>query len=82
MATNGAELEKVSVEIQDVHDDGSKELDAGLRPLDHYKQVRFLKNFKNSPKQRLGYKFPLRQSVLPLVRWETPYLAEFQVNFL
>jgi len=23
----------------EVHDDGSKELDAGLRPLDHYKQV-------------------------------------------
>jgi hypothetical protein len=25
-----------------IHDDGSKELDAGLRPLDHYKQVLFL----------------------------------------
>jgi hypothetical protein len=23
----------------EIHDDGSKELDAGLRPLDHYKQV-------------------------------------------
>jgi hypothetical protein len=42
MATNGVELEKVAVEIQDVHDDVSKELDAGLRPLDHYKQVQFL----------------------------------------
>jgi hypothetical protein len=23
----------------EVHDDGAKELEAGLRPLDHYKQV-------------------------------------------
>lgn len=29
--------------------------------------------------QRLGYKFPIRQSILPLVRWETPYLAALQV---
>ena len=33
---NVAEFEKAAIEI---HDDGSKELDAGLRPLDHYKQV-------------------------------------------
>jgi hypothetical protein len=39
MAMNGGELEKVALEIHDIHDDGSKELDAGLRPLDHYKQV-------------------------------------------
>jgi hypothetical protein len=50
MATNGAELEKVAVEIQDVHDDGSKELDAGLRPLDHYKQVGYLGKVQNSLK--------------------------------
>ena len=29
---------KVDFSIE-IHDDGSKELDAGLRPLDHYKQV-------------------------------------------
>ena len=33
---NVAEFEEAAIEI---HDDGSKELDAGLRPLDHYKQV-------------------------------------------
>lgn len=32
------DLDNVAIEI---HDDGSKELDAGLRPLDHYKQVSF-----------------------------------------
>lgn len=30
------DFNNVTIEI---HDDGSKELDAGLRPLDHYKQV-------------------------------------------
>jgi hypothetical protein len=32
-----SEFENVTIEI---HDDGSKELEAGLRPLDHYKQVK------------------------------------------
>ena len=32
------DFNNVTIEI---HDDGSKELDAGLRPLDHYKQVSF-----------------------------------------
>ena len=35
MDTKG-DFGNVTIEI---HDDGSKELDAGLRPLDHYKQV-------------------------------------------
>jgi hypothetical protein len=35
MDTKG-DFGNVAIEI---HDDGSKELDAGLRPLDHYKQV-------------------------------------------
>ena len=35
---NGQHGEIRKVDVQ-VHDDGSKELDAGLRPLDHYKQV-------------------------------------------
>jgi len=36
LMANIPEYEKAAIEI---HDDGSKELDAGLRPLDHYKQV-------------------------------------------
>ncbi|KAF8430138.1 hypothetical protein EV426DRAFT_580000 [Tirmania nivea] len=40
--------------------------DAGLRNLDHYKS--------RLPK----YRYILRQKFLPLVRWETPYLAWFQ----
>jgi len=63
----------------EVHDDGSKELDAGLRPLDHYKQVSPGDLVAPADFQRLGYKFPLRQSILPIVRWETPYLAKLQV---
>ncbi|KAL1888956.1 Long-chain base-1-phosphate phosphatase [Sporothrix stenoceras] len=41
-------------------------VDAGLRSLDHYKRA--------LPKWR----YRLRQRLLPLVRWETPYLAYFQ----
>ncbi|EOO00466.1 putative long-chain base protein 3 protein [Phaeoacremonium minimum UCRPA7] len=41
-------------------------IDAGLRSLDHYKRA--------LPKWR----YNLRQRMLPLVRWETPYLAYFQ----
>jgi hypothetical protein len=77
MGTTKVGFEDITVEI---HDDGSKELDAGLRPLDHYKQVPLF--FLALISERLGYKFPLRQSVLPLVRWETPYLAELQVSSL
>ncbi|PON29261.1 hypothetical protein TGAM01_v201510 [Trichoderma gamsii] len=40
--------------------------DAGLRSLDHYKRA--------LPKWR----YNLRQQALPLVRWETPYLAALQ----
>ncbi|ORY56984.1 PAP2 superfamily-domain-containing protein [Pseudomassariella vexata] len=40
--------------------------DAGLKSLDHYKRA--------LPKWR----YNLRQSTLPLVRWETPYLAWMQ----
>ncbi|ROW08599.1 hypothetical protein VPNG_06188 [Cytospora leucostoma] len=46
---------------------GKKEVvDAGLRSLDHYKRA--------LPEWR----YNLRQAMLPLVRWETPYLAYFQ----
>ncbi|KAI1106511.1 PAP2-domain-containing protein [Jackrogersella minutella] len=41
-------------------------IDAGLRSLDHYKRA--------LPKWR----YDLRQQALPLVRWETPYLAWLQ----
>ncbi|KAI1411288.1 PAP2-domain-containing protein [Hypoxylon sp. FL1857] len=41
-------------------------IDAGLRSLDHYKRA--------LPKWR----YDLRQRALPLVRWETPYLAWMQ----
>ncbi|KAI4741749.1 acid phosphatase/Vanadium-dependent haloperoxidase [Aureobasidium sp. EXF-12298] len=40
--------------------------DAGLRGLDHYAR-------KLPP-----WRYRLRQSLLPLVRWETPYLAKLQ----
>ncbi|KAF4469236.1 hypothetical protein FALBO_3863 [Fusarium albosuccineum] len=40
--------------------------DAGLRSLDHYKRA--------LPKWR----YDLRQQMLPLIRWETPYLAWMQ----
>ncbi|KAK7422108.1 Long-chain base-1-phosphate phosphatase [Neonectria punicea] len=40
--------------------------DAGLRSLDHYKRA--------LPKWR----YSLRQQLLPLIRWETPYLAWMQ----
>ncbi|KAK4655825.1 Long-chain base-1-phosphate phosphatase [Podospora pseudocomata] len=41
-------------------------VDAGLKSLDHYRRA--------LPKWR----YSLRQCLLPLVRWETPYLAAFQ----
>ncbi|KAI2632522.1 PAP2 superfamily-domain-containing protein [Hypomontagnella submonticulosa] len=43
-------------------------IDAGLRSLDHYKRA--------LPKWR----YDLRQQALPLVRWETPYLAWMQAK--
>ncbi|ROW06921.1 hypothetical protein VMCG_04135 [Cytospora schulzeri] len=41
-------------------------IDAGLRSLDHYKRA------------LPTWRYDLRQAMLPLVRWETPYLAWFQ----
>ncbi|KAK9802199.1 putative Phosphatidic acid phosphatase type 2/haloperoxidase [Seiridium cardinale] len=43
-------------------------IDAGLRSLDHYQRA--------LPKWR----YDLRQRVLPLIRWETPYLAWLQAT--
>ncbi|KAI9821927.1 MAG: hypothetical protein M1827_002509 [Pycnora praestabilis] len=44
----------------------AERLDAGLRSLDHYKN--------KLPRWR----YNLRQRIIPLVRWETPYLAWMQ----
>jgi len=40
--------------------------DAGLRSLDHYKR------------KLPSWRYHLRQKLLPLIRWETPYLAWMQ----
>ncbi|KAM0302045.1 hypothetical protein ACHAPM_005200 [Fusarium culmorum] len=48
------------------HTKGDDVPDAGLRSLDHYKRA--------LPKWR----YDLRQQLLPLIRWETPYLAWMQ----
>jgi hypothetical protein len=48
------------------HAKGDDVPDAGLRSLDHYKRA--------LPKWR----YDLRQQLLPLIRWETPYLAWMQ----
>ncbi|OAX83761.1 hypothetical protein ACJ72_01876 [Emergomyces africanus] len=45
---------------------GKEQPDAGLKGLDHYQQ-------KLPP-----WRYKLRTAILPLVRWETPYLAWFQ----
>ncbi|KAI0162815.1 PAP2 superfamily protein [Pestalotiopsis sp. NC0098] len=41
-------------------------IDAGLRSLDHYRRA------------LPGWRYDLRQRLLPLIRWETPYLALLQ----
>ncbi|KAI1126856.1 PAP2-domain-containing protein [Nemania abortiva] len=56
--------------LDDAKDKEQKEavIDAGLRSLDHYKRA--------LPKWR----YDLRQQALPLIRWETPYLAWVQAK--
>jgi membrane-associated phospholipid phosphatase len=50
-----------------VPSDRSKDVpDAGLRHLDHYKRL------------LPPWRYRLRQNLLPLIRWETPYLAAIQ----
>ncbi|KAI1372284.1 PAP2-domain-containing protein [Hypoxylon crocopeplum] len=51
-----------------VADEKPPVIDAGLRSLDHYRRA--------LPKWR----YELRQRALPLVRWETPYLAWLQAT--
>ncbi|KAK3937335.1 hypothetical protein QBC46DRAFT_294582 [Diplogelasinospora grovesii] len=71
----GSELPRTTVTAPDGTDytkDGRQDgggpvvVDAGLKSLDHYKRA--------LPKWR----YAIRQRTLPLVRWETPYLAYLQ----
>ncbi|CAN8104009.1 unnamed protein product [Discula destructiva] len=50
------------------HDSPEKKqvVDAGLKSLDHYKRA------------MPPWRYKLREKLLPMVRWETPYLAYFQ----
>ncbi|KAI0535875.1 PAP2 superfamily-domain-containing protein [Xylaria digitata] len=61
---------KVNTTHVDTKDTEQREavIDAGLRSSDHYKRA--------LPKWR----YDLRQRALPLIRWETPYLAWFQAK--
>ncbi len=59
-------------------------LDAGLRSLDHCEQLLFrasrlrvIDSFADRTKLPLWRYIP-RQQLIPLVRWETPYLAAIQ----
>ncbi|KAI0799369.1 PAP2 superfamily-domain-containing protein [Xylaria sp. FL0064] len=65
-----SDLKVNTVDVDAAEDAGRKEavIDAGLRSLDHYKRA--------LPKWR----YDLRQQALPLIRWETPYLAWLQAK--
>ncbi|KAK7998590.1 hypothetical protein PG991_015069 [Apiospora marii] len=65
---NGAAVSADSKKPTVKASDGEKPpvIDAGLRDLDHYKRIL-------SP-----WRYDLRQWALPLIRWETPYLAYLQ----
>ncbi|KAK2627990.1 hypothetical protein QTJ16_002636 [Diplocarpon rosae] len=65
--SSGPELEKYQNAPPSITVTAPKDvIDAGLRSLDHYKR-------------RLPpWRYNLRQRMLPLVRWETPYLAWMQ----
>ncbi|KFA81888.1 hypothetical protein S40288_01741 [Stachybotrys chartarum IBT 40288] len=62
--TNGARRDAAPPSTSDHHH--SQAPDAGLRSLNHYKRA--------LPKWR----YALRQQALPMIRWETPYLAWLQ----
>ncbi|CZR51854.1 related to sphingoid base-phosphate phosphatase [Phialocephala subalpina] len=69
--SGGLELEKFpdappTIEVSAPADRSADTPDAGLRSLDHYK--------RKLPQWR----YDLRQQLLPLIRWETPYLAWMQ----
>lgn len=66
--TSGAELSKPIVIVDKVTEEKEPVIDAGLRSLDHYRRA--------LPKWR----YNLRQNILPLIRWETPYLAWLQAK--
>ncbi|CAK7207637.1 Long-chain base-1-phosphate phosphatase, partial [Sporothrix eucalyptigena] len=68
----GGDIPTIRVSEKDEHGhshgegNGGDVVDAGLKSLDHYKRA--------LPRWR----YRLRNRLLPLVRWETPYLAYFQ----
>ncbi|KAK8038738.1 PAP2 superfamily protein [Apiospora rasikravindrae] len=66
--TNGAAVSADSKMPTAKASDGEKPpvIDAGLRDLDHYKRA------------LPPWRYNLRQWALPLIRWETPYLAYLQ----
>ncbi|KAK8094041.1 PAP2 superfamily protein [Apiospora hydei] len=66
--TNGAAVSADSKKLTAKASDGEKPpvIDAGLRDLDHYKRA------------LPPWRYNLRQWALPLIRWETPYLAYLQ----
>ncbi|KAK4243915.1 phosphatidic acid phosphatase type 2/haloperoxidase [Corynascus novoguineensis] len=66
-ASGGVELSKKATTptvVEPTNENGI--VDAGLKSLHHYKRA--------LPKWR----YDLRQRLLPIIRWETPYLAAFQ----
>ncbi|CAK7219594.1 Long-chain base-1-phosphate phosphatase [Sporothrix bragantina] len=72
-ARGGARADIPTIKVSDkseqghIHGEGGGDVvDAGLRSMDHYKRA--------LPRWR----YRLRNRLLPLVRWETPYLAYFQ----
>ncbi|KAK8086534.1 PAP2 superfamily protein [Apiospora phragmitis] len=66
--TNGAAVSADSRKLAAMPSDGEKPpvIDAGLRDLNHYKRA------------LPPWRYNLRQWALPLIRWETPYLAYLQ----
>ncbi|KAK0634565.1 PAP2 superfamily-domain-containing protein [Bombardia bombarda] len=50
-------------------EDGNNVVDAGLQSIHHYRRA------------LPTWRYALRQRLLPLVRWETPYLAYLQTKF-
>ncbi|KAI1767068.1 PAP2-domain-containing protein [Hypoxylon sp. FL1150] len=64
---NGGALPAITIDTATI-EKKEQVVDAGLQSLDHYK--------RSLPKWR----YNLRQQALPLVRWETPYLAWLQAT--
>ncbi|KAI0125057.1 PAP2 superfamily protein [Xylariales sp. AK1849] len=65
-AANASEFPKLDVSMPEETEKREPVIDAGLRSLDHYRRA------------LPTWRYELRQRALPLVRWETPYLAWLQ----